>query len=61
MYSGKRHGFLPEDEVKFGIGAALVRPEHDGVGGLVVEVSQVHVGLVTQKFDVAASTILTLL
>ncbi len=23
---------LPEDEVKLGIGAALVWPEHDGVG-----------------------------
>ncbi len=61
MHSGKRHVLLPENEVEFSIGATLVGPEHDGVGGLVVEVSQVHVGLVTQQFDVAASTILTLL
>jgi hypothetical protein len=47
--------------VELCIGATLVGPEHDGVGGLVVEVSQVHVGLVTQQFDVAASTILALL
>jgi hypothetical protein len=61
MFSRKWHVLLPEDKVKLGIRAALVGSEHDGIGGLVVEVSQVHVGLVAQQFDVAASTILTLL
>jgi hypothetical protein len=44
--------------VQLGVRAALVRPEHDGVRRLVVEVGQVHVGLVAQELDVAAAAIL---
>ena len=49
---------VTEDEVQLRVGPALVRPEHDGVGRLVVEVSQVHVGLVAQQLDVAAAAVL---
>lgn len=49
---------VAEDEVELGVGATLVRAEHDGVGRLVVEVSQVHVGLVAKELDVAATAVL---
>lgn len=36
---------MPEDEVEFVVVPALVRPEHDGVRSLVVELAQVSLGV----------------
>ena len=50
--------YVPEDEVELGVGAALVRPEHDRVGSLVRELPQVEVLVVAQQLDVAAAAVL---
>lgn len=49
---------VAEDEVELGVGAALVRPEHDRVRSLVRELPQVEVLVVGQQLDVAATTVL---
>ena len=49
---------MAKDKVKLGVRAALVRAEHDGVGGLVLKVGKVHVGLVAQKLDVTTTAVL---
>ncbi len=50
---------VSEDEMELGVGPALVRAKHDRVRCLVVKVGQVHVRLMTQKFDVTTPAVLT--
>lgn len=54
---------MPEDEVQFIIIPTLVWSEHDGVGGLVVELAEIRLGVSSpgQKLDVRAAAVLTLL
>jgi hypothetical protein len=50
---------VSEDEMELGVRSTLVRAKHNRVRRLVVEVGQVHIRLMTQKFDVTTAAILT--
>lgn len=54
---------VAEDEVQLVVVAALVGPEHDGVGRLVVELSQValRADALREQLDVRAAAVLTFL
>ena len=52
---------VPEDEVKLGLGAALVGAEHDGIGGGVGELAEILVFAIRQQLDVATTAFLTIL
>ena len=47
--------------MQLGVGSALVRPEHDGVGRLVRELPQVQVLGMAQQLDVTAPALLAVL
>ena len=48
---------VAEDKVELRLAAALVRPEHDRVGGLVRQLPQVKVLGAGQKLDVPAAAV----
>ena len=52
---------VAEYEMELGVAAALVRAEHDGVGGLVREVAQVEILGAGEQLDISATTVKTIL
>ena len=52
---------VAEYEMELGVAAALVRAEHDGVGGLVREVAQVEVLRAGEQLDVSTAAVETIL
>ena len=48
---------MAEDQVELGVAAALVRPEHDGVRGLVCQLTQVEVLGAGEQLDITATAV----
>ena len=58
LFNGPSLGMnMAEDQVELGVAAALVRPEHDGVRGLVCQLTQVEVLGAGEQLDITATAV----